>query len=250
MNALELDNIHYQYRDGVMALQGLNIVVKEGQSVGIVGPNGAGKTTLLNVLAGFLKIKNGSIKLFGEELKKDEVSNLRENIGFLFQNADDQLFMPTVVEDVCFGPLVNGEDRTAVQRRAETILSTFGFSQILSRASGHLSAGEKRIAALASIIIMEPRIIALDEPTSTLDPWARRQLLNLLKTLPQTKLIITHDLSAVVECCDVVIIISEGRNVAAGAPRELLAKSKLLEQYRLEVPGELLMYGRSSLLSW
>jgi cobalt/nickel transport system ATP-binding protein len=234
---LEMEKLELTYHDGTKALKGFSASVGEGECVGLVGPNGAGKTTLVLALAGFLEPDAGQIRVHGEPLSAKSLPRIRQQIGFTFHDPDDQLFMPTVLEDVCFGPLNAGQPD--VEARARRMMETLEISGLADRFPGHLSAGQKRLATLAGVLIMNPSVLVLDEPTAFLDPHARRQVIEQLKKLSQARLIVTHDMELVLELCTKTIVISQGRNVAEGKPAEVLANAELMAAHRLEVPYSL-----------
>ena len=237
--ALEMQDLRFRYPDGTEALRGFSATVADGACVGIVGPNGAGKTTLALLLAGFLEPAAGEVRLFGRAITRDEIAQARTEIGFTFHDPDDQLFMPTVLEDVCFGPLCAGVSPDDAVHQARAMLAALEIENLAGRFPGHLSTGQKRLATLAGVLVMNPRVLVLDEPTAFLDPHARRQVLSHLQRLPQSKVLITHDLELVLELCSEVVVISGGRNVTAGPPRRVLADAALMEAHRLEVPHSL-----------
>lgn len=189
---IEVADLHFNYPDGTAALRGVSFSVDPGETVALFGANGSGKTTFLLHLVGLLKGR-GQIHVCGQELSESNLSFARQKIGVLFQDSDDQLFMPTVEEDVAFGPLNMGLSAVAVRERVERCLDLVGMRYASARAPYHLSAGEKRRVALAGVLAMEPEIIVLDEPATFLDPPARAQLVAILSSLPQAKLIVTHD---------------------------------------------------------
>jgi cobalt/nickel transport system ATP-binding protein len=204
--------------------------------VAVVGPNGAGKTTLVSLLAGFLEPSAGSVRLGELTLRPETVAALRARAGFLFSNPDDQLFMPTVLEDAAFGPLAAGVAPEEARRRAGALLEELGLSAAAHRFPGHLSAGQKRLATLAGVLVMEPDLIVLDEPTAFLDPHARRQLMERVRGLEPTRLVITHDLELVVELCSRVYLLDAGQVVAEGTPAAVLGDDALMRAHRLERP--------------
>lgn len=233
MIALEFINISYRYSDGTTALESLSAEIEEGECVAVVGSNGAGKTTLLNILAGFFRPAGGVIKLYGKTIEPGDEGSLRKTIGFSFQNPDDQLFMPTVMEDVCFGPLSAGVESGEALKRASSILEDLGILHLQKRFPGHLSGGEKRLVALAGILIMEPKILAMDEPTAFLDPYARGHFLSLLRNLQHTRILITHDLDAVCECASRALVLRAGSVTEHGDPRVMFADFGLMKRNRL-----------------
>lgn len=237
--ALRLADLAFCYPDGTAALRGADLVLPEGSCTALVGANGSGKTTLVGVLAGFHRPTAGSGELFGAPIDWRESRARREAIGFTFVDPDDQLFMPSLVEDVCFGPLCAGRPQAEVLAEAEALLAEFGLLALARRPPQHLSAGQKRLATLAACLALRPRLLVLDEPSAFLDPQARRQVIAHLARLPQTRLVVTHDLELALELCDRLAVLAEGRVVASGVPRALLADAALMTANRLEVPASL-----------
>lgn len=234
LKAIEFINLSFSYEDGINALEALTADVEDGECVAVVGANGAGKTTLLNILAGFLRPGSGTLKVYGRAIDPRDDVYLRKNIGFAFQNPDDQLFMPTVIEDVCFGPLVSGEDKDCVREKAVSILDSFGIRHLEKRFPGHLSGGEKRLAALAGVLIMEPRVIAMDEPTAFLDPYARGYFIEVIKSLKHTRVFISHDLDAVKSVASRALVLSAGKLCEQGEPARLFSDDELMKRNRLK----------------
>ncbi len=236
---IKIRELSYKYPDGTRALDNVDMDVFEGDSVGIIGPNGAGKSTLLFHLNGILE-GQGRISIMGMEIEKQNLAYIRSKVGLVFQNPDDQLFMPTVFDDVAFGPINMKLTEDQVRETASKALSDVDMSDAAGRSSHHLSFGEKKRVSLATVLSMHPEILALDEPTSNLDPRHRRELISLLRQLPLTKVITTHDLELVVDTCSRVALMDGGRVVASGATRDMLANKHLLESHHLEVPASLL----------
>ena len=236
---LRLADIHYQYHDGTRALAGASLDVAAGERVAVVGPNGAGKSTLVLTLAGFCAPASGTLEMFGAPVTAKSLPLVRTRAGFVFQNLDDQLFMPTVLEDVMFGPLKAGVPEAEARRRAESALERMEMAKSAGQFPGHLSAGQKRMASLAAVLVQEPELLVLDEPTSFLDPHARRCLIDRLKMLPMAQLVVTHDLEMVLELCGRVVVLSGGRIIADGQPAEILRDAALMATHRLEVPYSL-----------
>jgi energy-coupling factor transporter ATP-binding protein EcfA2 len=239
MNAIEISNLSYRFHDGSLALDNISFTVCEGERVGVIGPNGAGKSTLLWHLNGLLPDKHSdkpSVRIFGEPLTRQNLHSIRAKVGLLFQNPDDQLFCPTVAEDVAFGPSQlgkNGEELAEIVRRSLAVAGLSGFE---NRHTQHLSQGEKHRVCLAGVLACEARILALDEPTSDLDPRGKRELRELLRGLPVTQIIATHDLELVVELCPRVILLDSGRIVADGPTVDLLDNEPLMLAHGLERP--------------
>jgi energy-coupling factor transporter ATP-binding protein EcfA2 len=237
--ALEIVGLRYRYPGGVEALRGVDLAVAPGECVGLVGPNGAGKTTLVLTLAGFCRPDAGQVRVQGIALEPCALARVRAQVGFVFQNLDDQLFMPSVLEDVEFGPLKAGVPPATAHAQAHAILDEMGLGDLAGRFPGHLSAGQKRLATLAAVLVLQPALLVLDEPTSFLDPAARRRFMAHLAALPQARLLVTHDLEMVLELCTRVVLLADGQVVATGAPAALLAQEALLAAHHLEVPYSL-----------
>ncbi|MCS7264466.1 MAG: ATP-binding cassette domain-containing protein [Armatimonadetes bacterium] len=238
--AIRVENLHYRYPDGIEALKGVSFSIAEGESVAIIGPNGAGKTTLLLHLNGILS-GEGKVFVFGEEVTKRNLPKVRQLVGLVFQDPDDQLFMPTVLEDVAFGPLNLGLSQDEAIKQAIEALETVGMAHAFNRSPHQLSLGERKRVAIATVLSMQPKILVLDEPTANLDPRSRRQLLNLLKQLNVTKIVATHDLEAALNLCERVMVMDEGQIVADGDAQSILSNSNLMETHGLEVPASLLL---------
>jgi energy-coupling factor transporter ATP-binding protein EcfA2 len=237
--ALEIGGLSFHYPDGTEALRGVDLRVAPGETVGLVGPNGAGKSTLALQVVGFLHPSAGSVRVFGTEVGHPTLREVRRRVGFLFQNPDDQLFMPTLFDDVAFGPLNLGLPEDEVRRRAHDALAAVGLAGHGAKFPGHLSGGQKRSAALAGVLAMGPELLLLDEPSSNLDPAGRRALIRQLAALPQAKLIAAHDLEMVLDLCPRVVVLEAGRVAADGPALEILADAALMERHRLEVPYSL-----------
>jgi cobalt transport protein ATP-binding subunit len=237
--AIEITNLKYRYHDGTEALRGVTFSIPSGECVALLGPNGSGKSTLLLHLNGILPDKpahDGSVKVLGETLSTGNLEAIRRQVGLLFQDPDDQLFCPTVEEDVAFGPQQLGLRDAEVGRRVKTSLAQVGLADFAHRATHHLSHGEKRRVCLAGVLACEPSILVLDEPTSDLDPRGRREFKELLRKIPATKLIATHDLELAVQLCSRAIILDRGAIVADGATIELLDDEELMLAHGLERP--------------
>lgn len=231
---LAIENLNFRYPDGIQALCGIHLQVQPAERVALLGANGAGKSTLLLHLNGVLRASSGSIQVNGIPLTDKTLGQIRALVGLVFQNPDDQLFSPHVYQDVAFGPLHMGLPESEVRARVETALAAVGMSEYANRISHHLSGGEKKRVALATVLSMGPKLLALDEPTAGLDPRAQRNLIALLKTLTeQTLLISTHDLPLAAELCTRVVLVEKGRIVADGAPEAILNDTALLEAHGL-----------------
>lgn len=239
MNAIEIANLKYHYHDGTEALRGVSFRVLPGECVALLGPNGSGKSTLLLHLNGILPEKfpgSGEVKIFGEPISAKNLAAIRRDVGLVFQDPDDQLFCPTVAEDVAFGPQQLGLPDGEIKVRVKKALSQVGLAGFGQRATHHLSHGEKRRACLAGVLACEPKVLVLDEPTSDLDPRGRRELKQLLRVMPGAKIIATHDLEMAVELCARSIILDHGQIVADGRTIELLNDEKLMLAHGLERP--------------
>ncbi len=232
---IEIRGLNYRYPDGTQALRGVDLEVFKGESVALIGPNGAGKSTILLHLNGIL-LGEGLVTVLGEAITRGNARGIRGRVGLVFQDPEDQLFSPTVLEDVAFGPLNMGYPREKIKGRVTTALAQVGMRGYEGRCPHHLSYGEKKRIAIATVLSMNPEILVLDEPTSNLDPSARRDLIELLKRLKFTKVIATHDMEMVAEVCERVILLSEGKVVADGGAREILTDVELLEAHKLEPP--------------
>ncbi|MFQ5810025.1 MAG: energy-coupling factor ABC transporter ATP-binding protein [Armatimonadota bacterium] len=235
MLAIEIEDLSYTYPDGSPALRGVSLRVEEGETIGLVGPNGAGKSTLMLHLNGILS-GDGSVRVFGKAVAPD-VDHGRSQVGLVFQNPDDQLFMPTVFDDVAFGPLNLGWPEARVREKVGEALAAVRAAGYESRSPHHLSIGEKKRVAIATVLVMECKVLALDEPATGLDPRGRRELIELLAELEATKVIATHDLAMVLELCDRVAVLNEGEVVMEGEAREVLGQRELLLSYGLEGPA-------------
>jgi cobalt/nickel transport system ATP-binding protein len=234
-HTIDIKDLKYTYPDGRQALNGVTLHVAPGEKMALVGPNGAGKSTLLLHLPGLLK-GEGQIRLASMDVTNGDLGRLRAAVGLVFQNPDDQLFSLTVFEDVAFGPLHMGLEEDEVRQRVSDALAAVDMSDYIDRVSHHLSIGEKKRIAIATVLSMSPEILVLDEPTAGLDPRARRNLINLLGKLDITMLVSTHDMAMVAELFPRVAIMDGGLIVAEGQTAEVLADEALLAQHGLELP--------------
>ena len=233
---VEVKNLQHVYSDGTAALKDVSFMITHGESVGIIGANGAGKSTLLQHLNGSLDPTAGSIHIGHTPLTKGTMPDIRRTVGMVFQDPDDQLFMPTVFDDVAFGPFNLGLSVADVEQRVMEVLEQVGASHLRAKPPYHLSGGEKKRVAIATVLAMSPDILVMDEPTSGLDPFARRQLMALLKDFHHTKIFTSHDLDMVLEICDRTIILHEGLVKADGPTSEIFQDEALLSSCRLEKP--------------
>ena len=234
--AVRITRLSYSYPDGCKALEGIDLDVRVGERVGIVGPSGAGKSTLLLHLNGVLT-GTGLIRIMGLPMEQKNLRQIRKHVGLVFQDPNDQLFCPTVYEDVSFGPINLGVTEQEVPSRVEKSLLDAGLDQSMrSRTSHHLSLGERKRVALASVLAMDPAILALDEPMSNLDPRNRRHLIELIAGLPATLILATHEMELVVALCQRTVVMDRGRIWADGNTRDLLSNADLMNNHGLEVP--------------
>ena len=233
---LEARALHYAYPDGHEAVSNISFSIHHGEAVGIIGANGAGKSTLLMLLMGILFPDQGEVLLGDVHLTKKTLPMMRQRLGMVFQDPDDQLFMTTVYDDVAFGPRNYKLDEREVAERVLQALDMVGIQHLKDRAPFKLSGGEKRAAAIASVLSMQPDVLIMDEPTSALDPKSRRRVMALLKSFEHTKIITSHDLDMVLETCDRVIVIKDGEVAADGRTIEILSNEELMNESGLEVP--------------
>ena len=233
---VEFKNLCFRYPDGTDALRGVNFRITHGESVGIVGANGAGKSTLLQHMNGCLLPTSGTVTIGDLSLTAKTRREIRKKVGIVFQNPDDQLFMPTVFDDVAFGPLNLGMDEAAVRERVHQALSTVNSLDLKDKPPHHLSAGQKSAVAIAAVMAMGPDILAMDEPAANLDPRSRRRLIALLKTFTHSKIVASHDLDLILDVCERCIVIGGGEVVADGPSAEILSNRSLLEENSLELP--------------
>ena len=236
---ISIKNLSFKYHDGSEALKNLSLAISENERVAFVGGNGAGKSTLLLHLNGILQ-GEGDVKIYGKELRKSNLTEIRKIVGILFEDPDDQLFCPTVSEDIAFGPLNLELSENEIKSRVKDSLAKVGLEGFENRSPHRLSYGEKKRIALATLFAMEPKILALDEPTSNLDPKSRRKLIEILKSFNGTVILATHDLECVLELCERTIVLKNGEILKDGSTRDILANEKLMLDSDLEVPVSLI----------
>jgi cobalt/nickel transport system ATP-binding protein len=236
MPALQIKGLRFAYPDGRDALDGVDLQVEPGERVAVLGPNGAGKTTLALHLNGILRPSAGEVVVGGLAVNRANLREIRRRVGIVFQDPDDQLFMPTVRDDVAFGPANLGVRGHDLDHRVGDALDAVGMADHLFRAPHHLSFGQRRRVAVATVLAMAPELLVLDEPTSNLDPAARRELADILLSLELTTLLVTHDLPYALELCPRSVILDQGRIVADGPTHQLLGDAALLAAHRLELP--------------
>ncbi|WKX09884.2 energy-coupling factor ABC transporter ATP-binding protein [Streptomyces sp. NL15-2K] len=234
--SLDVAGLAFAYPDGHQALFGVDFSIARGERVALLGPNGAGKTTLVLHLNGILTGGTGTVQVAGLPVGKQHMAEIRRKVGIVFQDPDDQLFMPTVREDVAFGPAAAGLKGPELQARVRTALERVGMQDFADRPPHHLSFGQRRRVAVATVLAMEPEILVLDEPSSNLDPASRRELADILRSLDVTVLMVTHDLPYALELCPRSLILSDGTIAADGKTAELLSDDELMRAHRLELP--------------
>jgi len=231
---IELDGVHYTYPDGTRALQDVTLGIAAGERVALLGPNGAGKTTLALHLNGVLAAQSGRVRVAGRVVETDSVRDVRRHVGLVFQDPDDQLFMPTVRQDVAFGP--QNYDLDDIDGRVTRALAAVRMQAAIERPPHHLSFGQRRRVAIATVLSMDPQILVLDEPSSNLDPASRRELAEVLTGLDVTMLMVTHDLLFANQLCARSVVLADGAVRYDGPTGELLGDPELLAQFRLELP--------------
>jgi len=234
--AVEIENFSYYYPDGTRALNDISLSVEHGQRVALIGPNGAGKSTLLLAMSGFVK-GSGKVLIDGLEVEKKNLKRIRRTIGSCLENPDDQLFMPTLFDDIAFGPLNLGLEAEEVKIRVDNALRTVGLAEMTDKAPHHLSAGQKRAAAIATILSMSPQIITLDEPDGNLDPANRNNLIKLLAGLSQTLIIATCNMNFAFAIADRAVLVERGQIVTEGHTEKIMLDSELMTKHSLEVPS-------------
>jgi cobalt/nickel transport system ATP-binding protein len=233
---LDVRGLAFAYPDGHQALYGVDLHVHRGERVALLGPNGAGKTTLVLHLNGILAAGAGSVAVSGLPVTRENMPEIRRRVGIVFQDPDDQLFMPTVRQDVAFGPANLGLRGAELEGRVQHALEQVGMAEYAGRPPHHLSFGQRRRVAVATVLAMEPEILVLDEPSSNLDPASRRELADILRSLDVTVLMVTHDLPYALELCPRSVVLSDGTVVADGPTYDVLTDDELMRSHRLELP--------------
>ena len=235
MKMIEFQNVSFSYENGRPVVEDLSFSIGRGETVGLIGANGAGKSTIMKLLLG-LVTGEGKITVDGLPMEKRNLPAIRQKIGFVLQDSDNQMFMPTVYEDMIFGPRNYGLSKEETERRVDEVLRQLGLQDLKHRYNHKISGGEKRMAAIATILAMEPEAILMDEPSTALDPVNRRTVINTIRGLPQTKLIASHDLDMILDTCQRVILLGSGKIVADGDAETILRDKELLEANRMELP--------------
>ena len=232
---IEFKNVSFCYEKEHPVLKNMSFSIEKGEAVGLIGANGAGKSSMLKVLLGLLP-HEGEILVNGIPLCKQNLAEIRRILGFVLQNSDNQMFMPTVYDDMMFGLLNYGMSKEDAEHRVDAVLEQLDLTQLKNKYNHKISGGEKRMAAIATVLAMEPEVIIMDEPSVSLDPYNRRAVINVINSLTQTKIIASHDLDMIMETCRRVILISDGQIVASGAVMDILRNKELLESNRMELP--------------
>ncbi len=232
---IEFSHVSFAYEPGKEVIRDLSFRLEDGESVGLIGANGAGKSTVMKLLLGLVQ-GEGEITVDGIRLEKKTLAEIRRKIGFVLQNSDNQMFMPTVYDDMMFAPMNYGMTREEAEKKVDEVLARLELTALKNRYNHKLSGGEKKMAAVAAILAMEPEAVLMDEPTSALDPYNRRLIIRTVRGMKETKLIASHDLDMILDCCSRVILLSEGRIAADGRAEDVLRDRALLEANHLELP--------------
>ena len=232
---IEIRNLTFAYEKDNPVLKDISFTAEDGECIGLIGANGAGKSTLMKVMLGLLD-GSGSVIVDGTPVTQDTLAEIRRKLGFVLQNSDNQMFMPTVHDDMMFGLLNYGIRREEAEKKVSQVLDTLHISYLKDRYNHRISGGEKRMAAIATVLAMEPSVLLMDEPTSALDPKNRRMIINTIRSLKQTRIITSHDLDMILDTCSRVILIDEGRIIKDGTAEEILKDRELLEAHSMELP--------------
>ena len=232
---IEIRNLTFAYEKDNPVLKDISFTAQDGECIGLIGANGAGKSTLMKVMLGLLD-GSGSVIVDGTPVTQDTLAEIRRKPGFVLQNSDSQMFMPTVHDDMLFGLLNYGMKREEAEKKVSQVLDTLHISYLKDRYNHRISGGEKRMAAIATVLAMEPSVLLMDEPTSALDPKNRRMIINTIRSLKQTRIITSHDLDMILDTCSRVILIDEGRIIKDGTAEEILKDHELLEAHSMELP--------------
>ena len=232
---IEMKHVSFGYDTGKTVLDDVSFTIGEGECVGLIGANGAGKSTIMKLLAGIL-FGEGEVLIGNTPVKKDTLYEVRRKLGYVLQNSDHQMFMPTVYEDMIFAPRNYGISKEETEKRVDAVLEKLDLTELKHSRNHKISGGEKRMAAIAVILAMEPDVILMDEPTASLDPYNRRIVINAVNSLPQTRLITSHDLDMILDTCSRVILLDKGKIIAEGRAEDILSDRQLLEAHRMELP--------------
>lgn len=232
---ISFKNVYFSYEGNNKVLDDISFNISKGESVGLIGANGAGKTTIMKLLLGLIK-GEGTILIEDKEVNKDNLVDIRKKIGYVFQNSDNQMFMPTVYEDMIFGPMNYGLSKEEVDNKVIELLKELHIEDLKDKYNSKISTGEKKMAAIATVLMNSPEILLMDEPTANLDPYNRRLIINIMNNRKETKLITSHDLDMILDTCERVILIGDGKVIADGSTESILTNKKLLEDNHLELP--------------
>ena len=232
---IEFENVSFEYEKGTPTLTDVSFKIEPGECVGLIGANGSGKSTLMKIMLGLLAYK-GNVTVCGMPVDKKNLAEVRKKLGFVLQDSDSQMFMPTIFEDMMFGPMNYGLSKEDAEKKVDEILERLGITELKHKYNHKISGGQKRMAAIATIMAMEPEAVIMDEPTVALDPYNRRLVMNTIRDMDNTKLIASHDLDMIYDLCDRVMLIAEGKLIADGEATAILIDKELLEANRLELP--------------
>lgn len=232
---IKFQNVSCEYERNTPVLKEVSFEINKGESVGLIGANGAGKSTIMKALLGLVKYE-GNITVDGTRVETRTLPDIRKKIGFVLQNSDNQMFMPTVYDDMKFGPLNYGRSMEETEARIDEVLKALNIEYLKTKYNHKISGGEKRMAAIATVLAMEPEIVIMDEPSASLDPYNRRKVINAIKAMTETRIVASHDLDMIAETCTKVILVSNGEIAACGDCKTILHNKELLEANRLELP--------------